>query len=218
MSETGFVQSILDFMEYHCNGLGAVVLFFSSLIEYVFPPFPGDVVTLFGTYLVVQGCWSFIFALSLVTVGSLIGAGIDYWIGVLIGHRLERLPSEKNTNGLRRPLTAEKYKLLMERFRRHGAAYIIINRFLPGIRAFFFVVAGSARMSFWKVILYASISAVLFNSIILAVGYMVGANWEKLQQVFSSYAKIVWGIIVVILLVSIVYWMYKKKGKNSNDI
>jgi len=143
MDDPGLVQSILDFVAEHHDGLGTVVLFFSSLIEYVFPPFPGDVVTLFGTWLVVQGYWSFAFALGLVTLGSVCGAAADYGLGVLLGRRLDRLPSEREVRRWT-PLTREKYLLLNERFLRHGAAYILINRFLPGIRACLPVVATAA--------------------------------------------------------------------------
>jgi membrane protein DedA with SNARE-associated domain len=210
MNDPGLVQSILDFVAQHAHGLGPVVLFSSSLIEYVFPPFPGDVITLFGTYLVVKGYWSFAFTLALVTVGSLAGAALDYGIGVWLGGRLHRLPSEKEVKGFT-PLTREKYELLIERFSRHGAAYILINRFLPGIRAFFFVAAGAARMSLWRVLLYAGISAVAWNAAILACGYAVGANWERLRSLFESYTIVVWCILGALVAAVVVWWAVKKR-------
>ena len=210
MNDPGLVQSILDFVAQHAGGLGPVVLFSSSLIEYIFPPFPGDVITLFGTYLVVKGYWSFAFTLALVTTGSLVGAALDYLIGVWLGRRLNRLPSEREVKGWT-PLTCEKYELLLERFKRHGAVYILINRFLPGIRAFFFVVAGAARMSFWKVLLYAGISAVVWNTAILACGYAVGANWERLRSLFESYTIVVWCLLGCLVLAVVVWWVVKKR-------
>ena len=210
MNDPGLVQSILDFVAQHAHGLGPVVLFSSSLIEYIFPPFPGDVITLFGTYLVVTGHWSFAFTLALVTTGSLVGAALDYWIGVWLGRRLHRLPSEREVKGWT-PLTREKYDLLLERFNRHGAVYILINRFLPGIRAFFFVVAGAARMSLWRVLLYAGISAVAWNAAILACGYAVGANWDQLRALFESYTIVVWCLLGCLLVTLVVWWVVKKR-------
>lgn len=214
MEETGLVQSILDFVAAHHDGLGTVVLFLSSLIEYVFPPFPGDVVTLFGTWLVVQGYWSFPFALGLVTFGSACGAAADYGLGVLLGRRLDRLPSEREVRGWT-PLTREKYRLLNQRFLRHGAVYILINRFLPGIRAFFFVVAGAARMDLWKVLLYAVISAVVWNTAILGAGYAVGANWERLRSFFASYTTVVWCMLVGAAVVLGVWWLWRKHTRKA---
>jgi membrane-associated protein len=212
MDEPGLVQSILAFVAEHHDGLGTVVLFLSSLIEYVFPPFPGDIITLFGTYLVVAGYWSFAFALALVTAGSLVGAAADYGIGVLLARRLSRLPSEREVKRWT-PLTREKYELLNERFLRHGAVYILLNRFLPGIRAFFFVVAGAARMALWKVLLYAGISAIVWNAAILGVGYSVGANWDELRSFFASYTTVVWCILGALALAALAWWLRRRRRR-----
>lgn len=201
--EPGLVQTLLDVVADHESGLGPLVLFLSSLIEYVFPPFPGDVITLFGTYLVVRGLWSFGFALALSTGGSLVGATIGYWVGVWVGKRFTRLPEEREAARFAL-LPREKFTLLCERFRRHGSIYIALNRFLPGIRAFFFVAAGAARMPIAWVLLWALVSAVAWNSLLLCLGLIVGANWERLQALFSTYTTAIWialGLFVVALIV-----------------
>jgi len=208
------LQSLMDQVAAH-GALGAVVLFLSSLIEYVFPPFPGDMVTLFGTFLVVKGVWSFPFALLLVMAGSLTGAAMDYGIGRLLGRRLDRLPSEKQVRRWT-PLTLEKYQLLTERFRRHGAVYISINRFLPGIRAFFFVVAGAARMSFAKVMLFAALSALAWNTLILGAGYLVGENWDRLRGLVRSYATVAWIALGLLIVVgAIVLWRRRRRARKG---
>jgi membrane protein DedA with SNARE-associated domain len=213
MEDSGFLQSLLDLVAQH-HGWGAVVLFLSSLIEYVFPPFPGDMVTLFGTFLVVRGLWSFPFALLLTTGGSLLGATADYGLGLWLSKRLDRLPSEKTVKRWR-PLTIEKYHLITERFQRHGALYICLNRFLPGIRAFFFVVAGAARMPLWKVLLYAGVSACLWNALILGAGLLVGENWDRLQSWFQSYSIVMWSLIGVVVVAGFVFWLVRIRRRAS---
>jgi len=165
----------------------------------------------------VQGLWSFPFAMGLTVGGSLVGATMDYFIGVWLGRRVDRLPSERN--GRRwTPLTREKYELLTERFRRHGAAYIAINRFLPGIRAFFFVAAGAAGMRLWKVLVYATLSALAWNGLILGVGYSVGANWDRLRSLFSSYTTFVWIVLAFALGFGLcVWWVKRRRARDSED-
>ncbi len=210
MEEAGFIQQILDFVAAHHGGWGPVVIVASSLIEYVFPPFPGDVITLFGTFLVVRGLWSFPFALALTTGGSLLGATLGYYLGVWLGRRLDRLPSEAEITRWT-PLTREKYELVLERFRRHGVAYIAINRFLPGIRAFFFVVAGASRMSLGLVLLFATLSALAWNALILGLGLSIGANWERLRFVFSSYTTGVWILLAILFLFVVGLWFFRSR-------
>ena len=208
------LQHLLDLMVQDHHGIGAMVLFLSSLIEYVFPPFPGDAVTLFGTYLVVKGVWSFPFALFLATAGSLVGAAADYWIGVWLGRRLDHLPSEKHVQRWTF-LTREKYELVTDRFKRHGAISLAINRFLPGIRAFFLVAAGASGMRVWQVLFWATVSAVIWNSLILGVGYAVGSNWERLRELMSSYTLAAWIVIGVVVVGVLCFWLVRKRQQKS---
>jgi membrane protein DedA with SNARE-associated domain len=211
---SALLQHLLDLIAQDHNGIGVLVLFVSSLIEYIFPPFPGDAITLFGTYLVVKGLWSFPFALFLATTGSLFGAAADYGIGIWLGHRLDHLPSEKQIKRWTF-LTREKYELVTDRFNRYGAIYIAINRFLPGIRAFFFVAAGAAHMRLWKVLFWAAVSALIWNSLILGLGYAVGSNWERLRSIMSTYTLIAWIVVGVMVVGVICFWLLRKRRRTS---
>ncbi len=204
MEHTGVVQQLLEFVRAHADGLGGVVLFLASLIEYVFPPFPGDVLTLLGAWLVVQGLWSFPLALAVVTAGSLVGATIDYLLGRWLGDRWPRsrwLPSRKE---LERALVA---------FRRWGPWLIAINRFLPGIRAFFFLAAGMSRMSLGLVLALALVSALAWNSLLLGAGWVVGSNWERLRQWLSTYTNVAWAIVAGVASCLIVYYLIRSRKK-----
>ena len=44
-------------------------------------------------------------------------------------------------------------------FETHGEVYILLNRFLPGVRALFVYAAALAGMRFWRVMLFALGSA-----------------------------------------------------------
>lgn len=209
MDTTSLVHEMLQMVESHHQGIGPLVMFLSSLIEYVFPPFPGDVITLFGTYLVVKGLWSFSFAMALAVAGSLAGATLDYGIGVWLGKRSSRLPSRKEVKRWA-PLTRESFDELTAKFRKYGAAYIAINRFLPGIRAFFFVAAGAAKMNLWLVLFFAAISALAWNGLILGIGYSIGANWKRFHDLFATYTTIAWAVLAVLAICVILVWFVRR--------
>ncbi len=216
MDGTGLVNTMLHMVESHYQGIGPVVMFLSSLIEYVFPPFPGDVITLFGTYLVVKGLWSFSFAMAITLAGSLVGASMDYGIGLWLGKRSHRLPSRNETRRWT-PLTRESFDELTAKFRKYGPAYIAINRFLPGIRAFFFVTAGAAKMKFWQVLFFATISALLWNGLILGIGYSIGANWKRFSSFFSTYTTVAWILLAVMAICIILIWLIRKRRPESRE-
>ena len=141
----------------------------ATLVEYVFPPFPGDTVTLVGTALAVRGAISPFWLMVATSVGSLVGSVVDYVFGawlqrrVVAGHRLHG-----------RFLTEERVVRLERTYRRWGLWLIVANRFLPVARAVFFVFAGMSGLHFWKTVLLGLVSAVAWNGMLVGAGYAVG--------------------------------------------
>ena len=205
---------ILNFITENENVLGYAVLFVSSFIEYVFPPFPGDTVTLFGAFLIAVRKWSYVAVFCSVTAGSIIGASLDYLIGKKLGKKSGKEEAPDLFCKGSAVLTEEKYRYIKEKFDKYGASVIILNRFMPGIRAFFFVVAGMTGMKFFPVQFFNLISVILWNLLIIQVGFLVGDNWEGLLNIFSLYSKIV-GIMLLLLVISLLTAFYIKKNKKK---
>ena len=51
-------NQLIDLVARNHNTLGLAVLCLSACIEYLFPPFPGDTITVFGAFLVARRGWS----------------------------------------------------------------------------------------------------------------------------------------------------------------
>lgn len=201
---TNMLKEITAFLAENNNPLGLLILGASALIEYLFPPFPGDTVVLFGAFLAMRYGWSIILVFLSTLAGSIVGAMIDLWIGRWLSRRYREgkwLSDSRYRQRLAKILTA---------FERHGPAYIAINRFLPGIRAFIFVAAGMAELPFKKVLFYTLISSLLWNGLILSVAYTVGANWDRLFALFQQYGLVVWSMIGIVAVTVLVRWIIKK--------
>jgi membrane-associated protein len=86
--------------------------------------------------------------------------------------------------------------------------YLAVNRFLPALRAFFFVGAGLSRMNAGPVIVFGGISAALWNALLMAVGYAVGNNWEVLSGLAERYAAamLIFVVIVVVGVIARFVW------------
>jgi membrane-associated protein len=85
-------------------------------------------------------------------------------------------------------------------YEQHGAMYLAVNRFLPALRAFFFVGAGLSRMSAGRVIVFGGISAALWNALLMVLGYAVGNNWEALRELAERYAAATLVLIVLAVI------------------
>jgi len=203
---------ILNYITKNENVIGYAVLVVSSLTEYIFPPFPGDTVTLFGAFLIAARQWSFVAVFCSVTAGSVIGASIDYLIGKKFGEKSDKTETPELFRKGSTVLTEDRYKYIKDKFDKYGAYVIILNRFMPGIRAFFFVVAGMTGMKFFAVQFFNLVSVILWNLLIIWTGFLVGDNWDGLLNIFSLYSKI-FGIILLLLAISLLTAFYVKKNK-----
>jgi membrane protein DedA with SNARE-associated domain len=168
------------------------ILFLGSLIEYVFPPFPGDTLVVLGAWYAVNGKISWPVAFVAVTAGAVAGAWIDYRIGVALGAALER-------GAMRRgPITLEHVRRVEAGYARFGAWFLLANRFLPGIRAFLFVGAGAARLPLGKVLLWGGISAAAWNALLLLVGAYLASNLSEFVGWLERYTAFAWVVMAVI--------------------
>ena len=155
----------------------------AAAIEYVFPPIPGDTVALFAVALAVRAQLHWAIVYLSMTLGALLGGLAAWGFGVWLANHEESWPSFLKTAGATRALDAVR-----RGYAQHGAMYLAANRFLPALRAFFFVGAGLSRMNAVPVIIYGGISAALWNAILMGVGYAVGNNWDVLRDLAQRYA------------------------------
>lgn len=188
----------------HENGAGFLILGASAAIEYLFPPFPGDAITVFGAFLVTRRGWPLVPVMLAVLAGSMVGFMIDYGAGRLLARSEERW-----TGRLAR--VRPRLDALVERFRRHGALYLVINRFLPSVRAFFFLAAGLARLPAWKVLVFGGASALLWNALLFVLGATVGSEWERLRSIVHTYALAASGALAVAVGALAIGWWWRRR-------
>jgi len=172
------------------------ILFFATLVEYVFPPFPGDLLVVLGAWYAVEGAISWPAAFASVTAGATAGAWIDYRIGAALGRRLEGRAARRG------PLSRERLARFEASYRRWGAALLVANRFFPGIRAFLFLAAGASGIPLRKVLLYGAVSAALWNAALLGAGALLARNLQELVAIFERYTRFAWVALVAAALIA----------------
>ncbi len=172
------------------------------MIEYVFPPFPGDFVTILAAVLVTAASWSAFGVLSALMVGSMIGAALTFELGL-------RWAARRTVPAGAEPKVIDR---LVAGFRRHGAVYLVLNRFVPGVRSLFFVAAGMAGMRRGAVLLFAGISALLWNLALLGLGAALGSNLDLLERLVLTYTVAAIAILaaVVVLVVGVAWWRRRR--------
>jgi membrane protein DedA with SNARE-associated domain len=170
----------------------------AAAVEYVFPPIPGDTVALFAVALAVRAQLHWVFVYLSMTLGALLG-GLGAWgFGLWLANNEDSWPSFLKTPGATRALDAVR-----RGYEQHGGMYLVVNRFLPALRAFFFVGAGLSRMSAGPVIVFGGISAALWNALLMGLGYAVGNNWDVLRDLAERYAAATLILIVLAVIAGV---------------
>jgi len=164
----------------------------------VTPFLPGDSLLFAAGALSATGAMNLPLVLTLIAVAAILGNSVNYAIGRAIGPRV--FAASDGTGIQSRLLNRKHLDRAHEFFERHGAMAVISSRFAPIIRTFVPFVAGAARMSAPKFLLYNVVGGALWTLVCVGAGYAFG-NVPVIKNNFSLVAL---GIVAVSLLPMII--------------
>lgn len=131
-------------------------------------PLPEDVPLIIGGYLAARG-GSLPAMIVTGLIGILIGDSIIHRAGHTYGERLLETRLGKHIPG-------EKVQRTIHLFEKHGAKFIMAARFVPGLRAVTYFVAGTTGVPYWKFILFDGLAACVSAPAWVAMGWWAGKN------------------------------------------
>lgn len=169
-------------------------VFVIAYIENIFPPFPSDVIVVFGGSLAAIGRAGFAETLLAATLGSTLGFITMYKIGDAFGDRI----LEQGKIRFIPPSAVQKVETW---FRKYGYWLIIVNRFLAGTRAVVSFFAGLSELNLARTTALSAISAFVWNAILVAAGFALGSNWQEIGSYLSTYSQIVTGFVLLLLII-----------------
>jgi membrane protein DedA with SNARE-associated domain len=184
-----------------------ITVLVAAWLENIFPPSPSDVVIVVAGSLVSLGEGSVVLTLLCATVGSTAGFITMYWVGRSFDHRVIE-------SGKLKFISRDLVHKVQGWFARFGYWVVIANRFLSGTRAVISFGAGLSEMHFGITVLLSALSALLWNSILIYLGYALGGNWEVIGEYLSTYSTVVTIIISSgIIIWALVAWMKWRRNK-----
>jgi membrane protein DedA with SNARE-associated domain len=203
------IESILNHLSDMSPFLIYLTLFLFSFVENVFPPSPSDLVVVIGGSLIATEAINFIPTLIFTTMGSVVGFMTLYYIGSLVDKKVIRA-------GKMKFISAEAVEKAEKWFNKWGYKVILANRFLPGTRSVISFFAGLSELKFWKTVILAAISALVWNTIIIYLGTIFGNNIELVDSYLSQYQTVVLILTGVIILFFVLRYFFFNKKKNTN--
>lgn len=180
-----------------------LVLFFFSFIENLFPPSPSDIVVVIGATMVANSTIGFIPILLVTSIASTLGFIVMYLIGEFSSDKIIR-------KGKLKFIKQEYLAKADVWFHKYGYNLILINRFLPGTRAVISFFCGVHKLKPIRSFVYAAISSLLWNFILISLGIALGKNIRLIDKYLNLYSDIIL-IITIILIAFLIFKFWQKK-------
>lgn len=185
---------ILNFMENH----GYIGTFFMILLENIFPPIPSEIILTFGGFMTTYTNLTVIGMTISATLGSVVGAALLYKIGHALNIKKFQSIIDKYGHILRLKVSdIEKTNLW---FNKYGYITIFFCRMVPLIRSLISIPAGMTNMKFSLFVLYTSLGTLIWNSILIYTGSVLGSSWEDILIFMDAYSNVIYGTLFFLFL------------------
>jgi len=167
------------------------------VLENVIPPVPSEVIMSVGGIAAGQGKMNFAFLVAAGTLGCAVGNLFWWEIGRRYGY--ERLKPMVDRWGRWLTMDWEDVERLRSFFDRWGGATVFVFRFMPIGRTVISIPAGLLHMPFWRFVAYTTAGSLVWNTILVGVGFWLGTNFETIDHWIAP------GVTAIIVLALLAY-------------
>lgn len=176
------------------NSLGYWGIGILMFLENLFPPIPSELIMPLAGFTISQGKMEFAPAVFAGVMGTVIGALPWYYAGKILGE--QRLKSLADRYGKWLTISSKDITKATGWFDRHGAIAVFLCRLVPGVRTLISLPAGISHMHLLPFLLYSTIGTTLWVGLLTYAGYVLGDNYELVDEYLAPVSKIVLAIIV----------------------
>jgi len=199
---TNIFEAIFNYLIQITSEIGYIGVIIIVGLEYACFPMPSEIVLPFVGFLAASGRVSYIGVLVVSTIAGILGSLVCYYIGYFGGKPVldrigDKIPSS------RKSIFAAK-----DTFDKYDKISVMIARVLPLARTYISIPAGIARMNVLKFILFSSIGIIIWNTVLISLGYYLGSNWMIVEQLMKKYTLFI-GLLVLVL--TAIYFIKKRK-------
>lgn len=203
-----------QFFQWFVDNANYLFVFLFMVIESSFIPFPSEVVVPPAAYLACTNTgagsdMNIFMVVIFATLGALVGAFINYYLALWIGRPVVYAFADSRF-GHMLMINRQKVEKAEAYFDKHGAISTFIGRLIPAIRQLISIPAGISKMNLGQFALFTSLGALVWNSILAALGYWLSTTvspdqlFEKVEE-YNKY--LTWcGYGIAVVCVAFILW------------
>ncbi|OXM58709.1 hypothetical protein CFP71_01460 [Amycolatopsis thailandensis] len=198
----GWAVSLMDAL----GGPGAAII---VGLDNLFPPIPSELVLPLAGFSASQGTFTLVEALVWTTFGSVAGAIIVYYLGLLLGRDRTRRWMAKI------PLVkASDFDKTEAWFQKHGTKAVFFGRMVPIFRSLISLPAGIERMPFWRFLALTTLGSLIWNTVFVLAGYALGESWHLVEEYAGFFQYFV---IAAVAIAVVLFVVNRLREKNRTD-
>jgi membrane protein DedA with SNARE-associated domain len=192
---------------------GYTGIFFYLILGIVGIPLPDEITMTFLGYLASIGHLDLIYTYLSALSGSICGITISYGLGLRFGYPFLKKFGRKIF------ITRRRLRIAQLLFRKYGSWLLFIGYFIPGVRHVTAYIAGISRLTFMRFAIYAYIGAIFWCGTFVGLGYVFGANYERVFAVIHQYGMhLLWMILPIVAGIGGYVWSrYLRKSRNHQE-
>lgn len=200
------------------NNLNYGTILFLMLLESTVIPVPSEFVVTPAAYHAANGSLNVFLIILYATIGADLGASINYFVARYVGRPVIYKFANSKWGHLCL-LNQEKIEKSEKYFDDHGIAATLTGRFVPVIRHLISIPAGLARMNYGKFILFTTLGAGGWHTVLALLGWYMHAivPEDQLYDKIEEYAEYIKLIILALVIIAVIYFAVKHMINKKNN-
>lgn len=203
----GYMQNfIIEFLQEY----GYISLLVLMFVENVFPPIPSEMILTFAGFSCSMQYLNIFGVIVVSTLGAFLGSYLLFFIGKLL--TIDKLKQFIQIRFIKILGFKEKHiEQTFDWFQKYGTKAIFFGRCVPVIRSLISIPAGISQMPILSFSLYTLFGTLIWNTVLVSLGYILGNQWEKVLIYMKQYDL----LVMVCVIGFIIGYIIKRKYKNK---
>jgi dedA family protein len=204
------------------NDLNYWTVLLLMFIEGSVIPAPSELIVPPAAYRAAAGELNIVLVVVVATIGAVLGSTANYFAAYYLGRPVVYRFANSRMGHLCL-INQEKIEKAEKYFYDHGVIATLTGRLLPGIRQIISIPAGLSKMKFWKFILYTTVGAGIWNTVLAALGWYLHSFvpkeelYNKIEEYNSQIQLVVIIAIAVVAVIAVIWWQMRKRKKRKTN-
>lgn len=211
------MQFLIDFVLANLNYWWVFVF---MAVESSFIPFPSEVVVPPAAFLsmMADSPMNIFLVVLVATLGADLGALVNYYLAKWLGRPIVYKFADSRF-GHMCLIDREKVEHAESFFREHGAASTFFGRLVPAVRQLISIPAGLAGMHLGKFLLFTTLGAGVWNSVLALLGYVIHTQTDlkttaEVAALAARYSHEIGYVILAVAVLVVAFLIYKGVKKH----